>query len=543
MSVTKKYRCRYFEEDGRPIHPTCNQGSSCRFVHPTDPNWPGLKPFVDTRLLNKPSSASKRNKEVTRAAGSNNSSEGRGPALVSQSDLFLRCKVEGDESARPPERSTDRGRPLQKGWDPKLDRDRDAQRDRDRRRIDDHREPMGPIDRGHNYSRNRSSSPVRSYAKKHDRTGSDNSRTSELDASRNKGPRKQGSGDLISNELKRRPEVSSAKPKGSMDPKAESASSSVQNPKWIDPASAEMVPKMHSALPAPPLQLSDEQKRVERLVGLFRSLARLSNQVVQETAAHEREGQKLQTYTEISTALSKISASAATAVAPTLADIMLKHEQCKHRAEESFRALGGVWEQVFDVFVTEVVHVIDAGLQSAITTLKKEGEHAAKDIVANLAGSLKHGAAGDTVVPYDRKRGRTRGPAEKENEDSRSGRATSRDRDHKRRRFSSHSSSPDSRNRRPAKHGDSGIEDILTQMKMKIDQQAHSLQILTKENSELKTTLKQAAPPISSCSSFSVSSTPQEPTTPGSRSADTTPTKPRLSAEQMDYYRSFRDGQ
>lgn len=204
---------------------------------------------------------------------------------------------------------------------------------------------------------------------------------------------------------------------------------------------------------------------------------------MQETAAHEREGQKLQTYTEISTALSKISPSAANSVAPTLADIMLKHEQCKHRVEESYKALGGVWEQVFDVFVTEVVHSIDGGLQDAITTLRKEGEHAVKEIADSAAGAPKHSTTGE---PYDRKRARIRGPAEKENEESRSGRGASRDRDHKRRRFASRSPSPDSHDRRNARQsGDSSIEDILTQMKMKIDQQAHSLQILSKENSDV----------------------------------------------------------
>ncbi|KAJ6596870.1 hypothetical protein DFH09DRAFT_1132962 [Mycena vulgaris] len=543
-SVTKKYRCRYFEEDGRPIHPTCNQGDSCRFVHPNDSNWPGLKPFVDTRLLNKVSSANKRNREVGRAGGSNPSAasaEGRGPALVSQSDLFLRCKVEVDDQSM----RTDRVQTEPEG---KIHRDRDVQRERDRHRTNDNRDTAGNADRGHkSYSRNRSISPVRPYAKKYSRTESDSSRKSELDINRNKAPTKHG-GDLTSNELKRRPEELSVvlREKDAATPKAEFPSSSPQNPKWSGPASAEMVPKMDvaSSSVVPPPQLSNEMKGTERLVGLFRSLARLSNQVMQETAAHEREGQKLQTYTDISSALSKISPSAAHSVAPTLADIMLKHEQCKHRAEESFRALGGVWEQVFDVFVTEVAQVIDARLQDAMTTLKAEGEYAAKEIIASAAGPLKHSAASDSVVSHDRKRARTRGPAEKENEESRSGRGASRDRDHKRRRFASRSSSPD--DRRSGRHNvDSSIEDILTQMKHKIDQQARSLQMLTKENSDLKTTLKQTTvPSTSSCSSFSISSTPQEAKASGSRSANTTPTKPRLSAEQVDYFRTaLRGGQ
>ncbi|KAJ7273692.1 hypothetical protein B0H12DRAFT_1090642 [Mycena haematopus] len=449
MSVTKKYRCRYFEEDGRPIHPTCNQGDSCRFVHPNDANWPGLKPFVDTRLLKQSTSATKRNKE----AGS------RGPALVSQSDLFLRCKVEADDQSLRP----DRGRqPQTEG-----DRDRDAQRDRDRPRGNDRRDPAGNIDRSHkNYSRNRSMSPTRPYTKKCSRNGSDSSKKSDLEPNRSKGPAKNG-GDLATNDLKGRAE-SVMKPKGSVDPKDDFSSSSAQTlSRWTAASSAETVSKTQSVSSGEvtlPLRLSDESKRTERLVSLFRSLARLSNQVVQDTAAQEREGQKLQTYTEISSTLSKISASAATSVAPTLADIMLKQEQSKHRVEENYKALGGVWEQVFDVFVTEVAHVIDSGLQNAITTLKKETKYAIKEV--------------------PERRARTRGPGEKENEESRSRRGASRDRDHKRRRLASRSSSPDAHDQR--RHGvDASIEDILTQMKMKIDQQAASLHSLQKENNEV----------------------------------------------------------
>lgn len=149
-------------------------------MHPNDPNWPGLKPFVDTRLLNKSSSTSKR-KEAGRAGGLNTSvsSEGRGPALVSQSDLFLRCKVEVDDQSL----RTDRGKPSQKEWDT---RDRDAPRDRDRHR-NEHRDSTGNTDRTHkNYNRNRSISPIRPYAKKYSRTGSDSSKRSELDANRSK---------------------------------------------------------------------------------------------------------------------------------------------------------------------------------------------------------------------------------------------------------------------------------------------------------------------------------------------------------------------
>ncbi|KAJ7097948.1 hypothetical protein B0H15DRAFT_823519 [Mycena belliarum] len=458
--VTKKYRCRYFEEDGRPIHPTCNQGDSCRFVHPNDSNWPGLKPFVDTRLL-KSSSASKRNKEGRRVAGS---SEGRGPALVSQSDLFLRCKVEVDDPRTDP----------QAGRLPQKEHDRD--RDRDRIRAHDARDAGGYK----SYSKNRSVSPARPNVKKYARTGSDSSRRSDFATNKNKN--KQDS-DPVDNDSGRRSEAANANiipnAKGSANPRPDFPSSITQTAKWIGPAKMQATASLEATAP---LQVTDEGKCAERLVDLFRRLARLSNQVMQETAAHEKEGKKLQTYTEISSALSKISSSAATSVAPTLADIMLKHEQSKHRAEESLKALGGAWEQVFDVFVTEIAHVIDARLQDAMTKLKTEGESTIIEIMANAPGPrTTNGSAS-----YDRKRARTRGPAEKENEESRSGRGASRDRDHKRRRLASRSSSPASHERSGRPNDDTSIEEILTQMKHKIDQQARSLQQLTKENSEVK---------------------------------------------------------
>ncbi|KAJ7219251.1 hypothetical protein GGX14DRAFT_560351 [Mycena pura] len=338
MSVTKKYRCRYFEEDGRPIPPTCNQGDACRFVHPSDPNWPGRTPFVDTRALNR-SSAIKRHKDGGRTIGPHGA-ESRGLALVPQSDLFLRRKPEGDDQSV----RIDRAKPRQKEWDTRVNRDHDNYRERDRHRTSDNRDYAGSNDR------------------------------------MQQGPTKHH-GDLTSNGHKRNPNTSViSKIEESVDPKDDFASSSARNSTWGRPGSLLRAPKTHTTLAteiAVPERHSDETKQTERLVGL------LSNEVVVATAAHEKEAQKLQTYTDISSALSKISPSAASSVAPALADIMLKHEQCKHRVDEGFTALGGVWEQVFDVFVTEVVRVIDSRLQGAISTIEKEREHAVEELLAN----------------------------------------------------------------------------------------------------------------------------------------------------------------
>ncbi|KAJ7063283.1 hypothetical protein C8F01DRAFT_1132348 [Mycena amicta] len=331
MSVTKKYRCRYYTVEGLP----------CK------------TPFLNVDVRN-----NKRQKDA-----------GRGPPLAPQSDLFQRKKE---------------------------DEDRRADRNRDR---DKHRDS----------TRNRSASPPRPNPKKH-------------------------------------AHKSDSKVESSVTAKVEDASYA------RDDFSSEKY-KLGVELRAPPTQTtrdkepaklegSDENKMAERLLGLFRSLANVSNEIVVATAAHEREGEKLRTYTEISSALSRISQAAATSVAPTLADIMLRHEQCKHRVDENFKALGGLWDEVFDVFCNEIARVLDSKLQDALGALENAGKRA-------------WGEVHDERTP------------ERSSHES------------KRRRISGSSVSPSAGQ-------DEEVEQILAQMKMKIDEQAYSLQVLTKENTEVR---------------------------------------------------------
>lgn len=197
---------------------------------------------------------------------------------------------------------------------------------------------------------------------------------------------------------------------------------------------------------------------------------RLSNQAFQDTASHEAAGQKVQTYTEISTTLSKISASAGSAVASTLADVILRQAQSKQRVDDAFNALEGVWEQVFDIFVTEVASVIDRSLEDALVTLKSQGEDLARGLRGESIGAqLKRRSTGDPLGSE---------------EDGRAETVKDRSsRDHKRRRLSEWSSPPSPQQKEPSNSARS-LEDILYDMRSTIDQQTHSLQFLTKENSE-----------------------------------------------------------
>lgn len=260
-------------------------------MHPTDSNWPGLRPFVDTRLLNR--SASKKNKANSGKAGGSAhysvpSPEGRGPALVSQSDLFQRCKVEVDDQATRYERG---GRSSQKEWDSRTDRDRDYQRERD---GGNH---TGALDSGNKnrfhggYTKNRSISPARTYVKKYNKTGSDSSKKlTELDnkskvcerrrtvastLKTQQGATGKRSEDAPSNEIKRMAAVPNAALKTSVDSKDDFSSSSLQNAKpWLISSFVPTIPNKDDA-PTPTLAVvSDERRRAERLVGLFRGLAK-----------------------------------------------------------------------------------------------------------------------------------------------------------------------------------------------------------------------------------------------------------------------------
>lgn len=61
---------------------------------------------------------------------------------------------------------------------------------------------------------------------------------------------------------------------------------------------------------------------------------------------------------------------------PALADILLKHAQCKQRADDNFKSIAKVWEEVFDTFVVEISHEIDVRLEEAMRKNREEADDA-----------------------------------------------------------------------------------------------------------------------------------------------------------------------
>jgi hypothetical protein len=175
---------------------------------------------------------------------------------------------------------------------------------------------------------------------------------------------------------------------------------------------------------------------------------------------------------------------------------MLSHTQSKERVENTFKALGGLWENLFDLFAAEVVKVIDARQEDALTMMRGQGESIIKDILASSGGLVKQkpsitNSVESSVKNKSRKegeRGRSRDLVQQNpaNASYDSGHGDSRG--NKRRRLASHTTcdAGTSGQPQPPMLGDivldERVKDILEEMKSKIDRQARSLEYLTKEN-------------------------------------------------------------
>jgi hypothetical protein len=200
----------------------------------------------------------------------------------------------------------------------------------------------------------------------------------------------------------------------------------------------------------------------------------------------------LKAYTELASALSKVSGTAANPVMPALSDILLKHAQCKQRVDDNFKSMAKVWAEAYETFVVEISYAIDVKLEATLRTIRQEAENV-------------HGALGATGSSRSLKRQRSEhfrstssaedgseNIAGKENEANFFTRNDGTTREQKRQRFDviGHSLPENDRVTQTEIGSQRGvrseIQDILSQMKLKIDEQAQSLQKLAKENNEVE---------------------------------------------------------
>ena len=218
-----------------------------------------------------------------------------------------------------------------------------------------------------------------------------------------------------------------------------------------------------------------------------RSPSSLSNQAVQNTAAYNHEEKKLQNYTEISSTLSKISTSAAKAVAPTLAGVIANRATYKERVDNDFKALGCLWENIFDVFAQSVAGAIDGGLQNALMTLKKEGDNVVDKVMASRSGSLKRkSGVSESLSSNEKGRG---GGLFKEPASASSQSYDDEGQDPCKRRRLASSPLENHQNEEDVvfklEDVDTSVMTMLQEIKLKMDRQTQTVEMLTQENKQV----------------------------------------------------------
>ncbi|KAG5715248.1 hypothetical protein E4T56_gene3022 [Termitomyces sp. T112] len=475
--VFKKYQCRYFHSDGRSKVPSCSQGSHCRFLHPDDAGWPGLKPKPQEKRVT-PSSSSSHKDAYSRYSLPNKPQapispprrfESRAAPLISQDDLFLRKKLSEDDPTFVPHSQTRR---QSLGFsDDYRDRGRDNKQSKD--------------DVSRNDSRSRSQRPYDhfSYLGAKKPTASAHSSNATTQKGRVvSGTKRKLSDDLDSSgfmskldwQLEDRHRTS---PRPHDTSGAKSYAISISTESFASGIRPEV---------GHPTQIDWRQ---EEVVSLFRELSRLVCQATEDTIAQARDDKKLKAYTDLSSMLSKISSKVPTAITPTLTDILLRHAQGKQRIEDNLKATLGVWNKAFDVFVSDISRAVDSMLAGAVKRITEAADLASKSVLsqASTPAEKEQSSASETSGKSCQDQGRDRSS---EFRVLKGGDVDSR-RDPKRRRVSNIFPSSDTMHTPVVKPiVEQSMHEILSQMKSKIDEQAQSLQKLMKENNELKASLQ-----------------------------------------------------
>ncbi|KAG1890973.1 hypothetical protein F4604DRAFT_384948 [Suillus subluteus] len=427
MSLYKTMRCRYFDEHGKGVKPFCNQGSRCRFIHPSDLQWDKGRINPEKSAYNDTKCEKSKAKPKHKPKASSTSPLQRGPRsspLVPQSDLFRRNHEELDR-----ERGRDREvKPIQRD---RRDRDFDSweryvrERERDRSR-DVRRSPRERVDEER----------ASYHSKRSKKTEGHAIRSSVMDLGDN-------------------PESGTRHGKDRLDASQITSGN-------------------------PSFQSKDDKKRSISIVGEFSS--RLANQLVQDSCQLDKEEDKLKAFTELSTELSKAAPSTAMAVTPALAAVITSHAKSKERVAARVRELDSLWESLLSNVVTTIVKTTDINLERAIALLHKETNAALQPyfrshsplLLKRKAQDQSWGELGellelkDTSVGDDRENGATAA--------EHGSKALSRSPDLKRRRMEL--SSPTAF---PVKEENVDYRGLLETMKSSLAMQTRTLELLAKE--------------------------------------------------------------
>jgi hypothetical protein len=182
---------------------------------------------------------------------------------------------------------------------------------------------------------------------------------------------------------------------------------------------------------------------------------RASSNIVQNSVNVDRENRRVDTLTDLSSTLAQVSTAATSSVTPVLIDAVRNHALLKDKVDDDYQTLANLWGDLFDLFVKELWATMDKAVQDGIATLGQESDR--------LAGQLRE-------KEKERKR------REEETETG--------DRVHKRRRLDVDDTHFFEKDRTALTQEGKEVA-ALDQLRSKIEEQAHRLEKLTRENTDV----------------------------------------------------------
>ncbi|THH11580.1 hypothetical protein EW146_g7984 [Bondarzewia mesenterica] len=309
---------QYFDERGRPVKPYCGQGDRCSFIHPNDPTWftapPSRKPASGSADAYRPRP---RGVRCTSQSGGRR----RQSPLASQSEVFKKTNADAEVRYKNDDHLRAHGHegkpvPIEPSWD-----------------------------RNHFMEMKFADQPVPHCSEKH----------------------------RVAYDTPSREKSSSSSSRGCDRKDNETSRQLYRKDLPVTDIVSDVPLRSRHSVPGNDLEHGrDDGQFVDKIVESFRAIAKLTNKAVQDTAAYDKEEEKLRTYSELSATLAKVSPSATSAVAPTLAAVTINHAKYRDTIQSDFRKLGHVWEDVFEHFVTGVVRAVDLELANTVNRWRKE---------------------------------------------------------------------------------------------------------------------------------------------------------------------------
>ncbi|KZV71652.1 hypothetical protein PENSPDRAFT_399193 [Peniophora sp. CONT] len=369
----KTIPCRYFDfHTGRELEPRCQSGSQCGYIHPDDPQWANRKmPF------------NKSQQQIAKPYFPRGRTPPPPPRASSLGPADYRNKY---RAPSPPPREREREREIKP--------DPDARRGRSVERML-HDDPR----RGRSIERMIIDDPRRERFDRPPPMDVD-----PRDASR---PAPYGGYRDHTRESRERREPSRERypdPGPHRDrgiPTDASFSSVTRTPAKLpfephtparEPVNGNVNagPSNSLVISQPPVPaLFDAIDITEKVIESFKKIAEMTNKVVLDTAAYDKEEEKLETYNNLASTLAKVSPAAVQAITPSLELVMATRKQQREKVQQNYARLTHVWEDVFALFVSGATKAIDTAADAAAARLRREADAQIDRTRAEVDAQLK----------------------------------------------------------------------------------------------------------------------------------------------------------